>query len=62
MEKILSEFLYKCGKQIIKNELHENFILHLICLYDYQQINKDIMAKIVQQFDEIRNHKEDLNI
>ena len=55
METILKEFLNSSGKEIIKKDLHENFMLHLICLYDYQQINKDIMARIVMKFDEIKN-------
>ena len=59
MDKILNEFVEKNGKEIIQKELNENFILHLICLYDYQQIDKDVMAHVVKQFDNLKNSQED---
>jgi hypothetical protein len=52
MEKNLLEFVKKCGQEINNNNLKENFLLHLICLYDYQQIDKNIMNNVLKVINE----------
>jgi hypothetical protein len=57
MERVLMDFLTKNGEEIVAKELCENFILHLICLFDYQQITNNTFTNVVQQLDSIRSNK-----
>jgi hypothetical protein len=50
MENILIEFISQCGNELIHNKLEECFLLHLITLHDYQQIDKKIFENIISQF------------
>ena len=53
MERILKEFLNKHGKEIVEEKLNENFILHLICLYEHQHITSNIFSDIVILFNNL---------
>ena len=50
MKSYLEEFIDKNFEIIIKNKLKENLIIHLICLFDYGQINK---SSFIELFDKV---------
>jgi hypothetical protein len=53
MPLILEEFLKQNNDEIQTKGLRENFILHLINLYDHQTINSDTFAKITKKLAEM---------
>jgi hypothetical protein len=58
MTGLLLQFISENIEMLIKNKLKENFLLHLICLYDYQQINKNTLELLIKEFDEKRRKYE----
>lgn len=58
LEEMIIEFLKIHSKEIYENQLRKNFIMHLVAVYDNNQINDedlvniiDIMDKIFEQYD-----------
>ena len=58
LEEMIINFLNKHSKEIYENHLRKNFIMHLVAVYDNNQINDedliniiDIMDKIFGQYD-----------
>ena len=58
LEKMIVEFLENHSKEIYENQLRKNFVMHLIAIYDNNQINDenlnniiDFMDKIFEQYD-----------
>jgi hypothetical protein len=54
MDSILKEFVKKHGKELISEKLNENFLLHLICLYEHQQITNNTFADVIRLFNELQ--------
>ena len=60
MEALVKEFISENLNFIIKNELNHQFLLHLITLYDAQQIDKEKLTELVRFFHEEKiNFEED---
>ena len=53
METYLLEFVKKNGIMLIEKDLKECLFLHLTCLSDYGQINKNIFINVVNEILEI---------
>ena len=58
LEKMIVEFLENHSKEIYENQLRKNFVMHLIAVYDNNQINDenlnniiDFMDKMFEQYD-----------
>ena len=58
LEEMITKFLKIHSKEIYENKLRKNFIMHLVAVYDNNQINDedlvniiDIMDKIFEQYD-----------
>ena len=58
LEEMIIEFLKIHSKEIYENQLRKNLIMHLVAVYDNNQINDedlvniiDIMDKIFEQYD-----------
>jgi len=51
MPKILYDFVLKHGKELIDEKLKENFLLHMICLYEHQQINNETFCNVMKLLD-----------
>lgn len=49
MEGYLLEFVKKNGIMIIEKELKECLLLHLTCLFDYGQINKNVFINVINE-------------
>ena len=52
-EDILINFLYIHGKYIYNNNLRENFVLHLVAVYDNRQIDDDNLNNIIDIMDDL---------
>jgi hypothetical protein len=48
VEKKLFKFIDVSFSQIIKNNLQENFIIHIINLFDHGKLNRSTYSKIIQ--------------
>ena len=59
MKSYLEEFLDKNCEMIIKEHLKENLIIHLICLFDYGQIDKVIFTEL---FDKVLEKEKEINL
>ena len=59
MKGYLEEFLDKNCELIIKSNLKENLIIHLICLFDYGQINK---SSFIELFDKVLEKEKQMNV
>ena len=59
MKGYLEEFLDKNCELIIKCNLKENLIIHLICLFDYGQINK---CSFIELFDKVLEKEKQMNV
>ena len=59
MKGYLEEFLDKNCELIIKSNLKENLIIHLICLFDYGQIDKVIFTEL---FDKVLEKEKEINL
>ena len=49
MEGYLLEFVKKNGIMIIEKELKECLLLHLTCLFDNGQINKNVFINVINE-------------
>ena len=58
MKDYLEEFIEKNLEIIIKNNLKENLLIHLTCLFDFGQLNTITFKELINKFLE----KEKLNI
>lgn len=52
-EDILINFLNMHGKYIYDNDLRENFVLHLVAVYDNRQIDDDNLNNIIDIMDDL---------
>lgn len=55
MEKIVKEFITEHIKIILNYELHEQMLLHLITLFDAQQLDKDKLVALIKHFNDEKN-------
>lgn len=51
MDEYLIDFVTQNKTEINSNDLRESLLLHMICLYDYEQINKSIILKAIEVLD-----------
>ena len=52
-EDILINFLNMHSKYLYDNDLRENFVLHLVAVYDNRQIDDDNLNNIIDIMDEL---------
>ena len=52
-EEILINFLNLHSKYLYENDLRENFVLHLVAVYDNRQIDDDNLNNIIDIMDEL---------
>lgn len=55
MEGYLYDFIMEKGEFILEKDLKESLLLHLICLFDYGQIDKTVFLKATEKLLEIEN-------
>jgi len=55
MKLLLMEFLELNIKEILKNELQEGFLLHLLTLFDYQKIDSEAIKEIYKLFGKLQD-------
>ena len=53
LEKMIVEFLENHSKEIYENQLRKNFVMHLIAVYDNNQINDENLTNIIDFMDKI---------
>jgi len=56
MEKIIKDFIKENIKLIIEENLNEQVILHIITLFDAQQLEKEQLVSILQFFTNEKNN------
>lgn len=55
MDLILKQFIDENLKYLIQKELHEQFLLHMLTLFDAQQIQRDSFYNLIKYFNDSRN-------
>ncbi len=50
---MIVEFLEYHSKEIYENQLRKNFVMHLIAVYDNNQINDENLTNIIDFMDKI---------
>ena len=62
MKDYLEEFIEKNFEIIIKNNLKENLLIHLICLFDFGQLNKITFKELINKILEKEKSNNNLKI
>ena len=52
-EKIIINFIKNNAKELYEKNIRKNFILHLVCIYDNNQISDDNLKNIIDKMDEV---------
>lgn len=51
MEKYMIDFIEEYRTEINEKQLREPLLLHMICLYDYEQIDRKLFSTIIEMID-----------
>ena len=54
MDLILKEFIDEQIKFMVEKDLHEQFLLHMLTLFDAQQIERDTFYNLIKYFNEAK--------
>ena len=52
-EKIIINFLKDNAKELYEKNIRRNFILHLVCIYDNNQLSDENLKNIIDKMDKI---------
>jgi len=55
MDLILKQFIDENLNYLIEKNLHEQFLLHMLTLFDAQQIQRDSFYNLTKYFNDSRN-------
>jgi hypothetical protein len=61
MDLILKQFIDDNLNYLIEKELHEQFFLHMLTLFDAQQIERDSFYNLIKYFNDSRHNNQNQN-
>jgi hypothetical protein len=62
MDLILKQFIDDNLNYLIEKELDEQFLLHMLTLFDAQQIERESFYNLVKYFNDLRNNYQNIKI